>query len=206
MLPMSYSSDNPSVATVSDNMVTILSAGTAQITATQAGNAIYRPARPVTRTLTVGKAAQTITFSELPPKTFGDSLFALEATSSSGLPVSYSSGNTSVAQVNGSTLTIVGAGNTVITASQASNSNYLAAADVPQTVIVNKAAAAVTLGNLNHIYNGSPKSANVVTTPPGLAVVLTYNGSVTLPINAGSYPVVATVTTRITRAAPTARC
>lgn len=54
-------------------------------------------------------------------------------------------------------------------------------------------AAQVTLSNLAHTYNGSPKSATVTTTPPGLNVTVTYAGSTTPPTNAGSYQVVATV-------------
>jgi len=63
--------------------------------------------------------------------------FSLSATASSGLALSYASSNTSVATVSGSTVTIVGAGTTDITASQAGNANYTAASDVVQTLTVN---------------------------------------------------------------------
>ncbi|HTQ30818.1 MAG TPA: DNRLRE domain-containing protein [Opitutaceae bacterium] len=52
-LPVSFSSDNPAVATVSGNTVTIVGPGTATITASQAGNANYAAAPPVGQTLTV---------------------------------------------------------------------------------------------------------------------------------------------------------
>lgn len=54
--------------------------------------------------------------------------------------------------------------------------------------------AAVSLTDLNYTYDGSARSATVTTDPAGLTVVVSYNGSATLPVNAGSYPVVATVT------------
>jgi pectin methylesterase-like acyl-CoA thioesterase/pectate lyase len=54
--------------------------------------------------------------------------------------------------------------------------------------------AAVELSNLNYVYDGSPKSATVSTQPSGLTFDVTYNGSATPPSNAGSYTVVATVT------------
>src|SRR5690348_13486821 len=73
------------------------------------------------------KQNQTITFNPLANKTYGDAAFPLGATSSSGLTVSYSSSNTNVATVSGNTLTIVGAGSTTITASQAGSDNYNAA-------------------------------------------------------------------------------
>jgi hypothetical protein len=54
-------------------------------------------------------------------------------------------------------------------------------------------AAAVTLDGLAVIYDGAEKEVLVTTDPPGLAVEITYNGSPTVPVAAGSYAVVATV-------------
>lgn len=56
------------------------------------------------------------------------------------------------------------------------------------------ATATVTLSNLTQTYTGSAKSVTVTTNPAGLACSVTYNGSATQPTDAGSYPVVATVT------------
>jgi hypothetical protein len=53
--------------------------------------------------------------------------------------------------------------------------------------------ATVTLGNLNQVYDGTARSVTATTTPPGLAVSLTYNGSASAPTNAGSYEVIGTV-------------
>ncbi|MEX1045681.1 MAG: MBG domain-containing protein [Chthoniobacterales bacterium] len=61
-------------------------------------------------------------------------------------------------------------------------------------VTVTPASATVAVGNLSAVYDGSPKAASVTTSPPGLAVSVTYNGSASAPVNAGSYSVVATVT------------
>lgn len=58
---------------------------------------------------------------------------------------------------------------------------------------VAKAAAAVTLGELNFVYDGTPHAAATTTAPDGLTVAVTYNGSATVPVNAGSYAVVATI-------------
>lgn len=55
------------------------------------------------------------------------------------------------------------------------------------------AAAFVTLGDLEQIFDGAPKSVSVVTDPPGLAVTVTYDGSTTPPSETGSCPVEATV-------------
>jgi hypothetical protein len=61
------------------------------------------------------------------------------------------------------------------------------------TLVINKATASVILSNLWHTYNGSAKAAAVTTSPTGLVVIVTYNGSTSGPTNAGSYTVVATV-------------
>ena len=53
--------------------------------------------------------------------------------------------------------------------------------------------ATVTLGNLNQLYTGSAISVTASTTPPGLTVNLTYNGSPNAPTNAGSYTVIGTI-------------
>jgi hypothetical protein len=53
--------------------------------------------------------------------------------------------------------------------------------------------ATVTLSDLSQPYDGSGKSVTVTTDPADLATIVTYNGSGTLPINAGTYSVEATV-------------
>ena len=62
------------------------------------------------------------------------------------------------------------------------------------TLTISAASATVTLGSLNAVYDGSPHAVTVTTVPAGLAVSETYNGSTTVPTNAGSYAVVATIT------------
>jgi hypothetical protein len=46
---------------------------------------------------------------------------------------------------------------------------------------------------LNATYDGNPHAVTATTTPSGLAYAVTYNGSATVPTNAGSYYVVATI-------------
>jgi hypothetical protein len=135
-LPVSYISTNPAVATVSGNTVTIVSAGTTTIVASQAGDATYKVAANVKQTLTVGKLPQTISFAALPFKTLDSKSFKLGATTSSGLAVSYTSTNTAVATIVGNVVTIVGAGTTQIVASQAGDVTYKAAVEVTQELNV----------------------------------------------------------------------
>jgi hypothetical protein len=63
----------------------------------------------------------------------------------------------------------------------------------PATLTVTKGDATVTITNLSHTYNGTAKSASVSTSPAGLSVDVTYDGSATAPTNAGSYAVSAVV-------------
>jgi hypothetical protein len=57
-------------------------------------------------------------------------------------------------------------------------------------VVLAKTPATVTLSNLSQTYDGTAKSVTATTTPPGLAVDLTYYGSAAAPTNVGSYTVV----------------
>lgn len=143
--PVTFSSSNPSVASVNGNTVTVNAYGTVQITASQNGNANFFPAVNVSRSLTVRRLPQTITFTPLAPRVAGNPAFTLTATGgASGNPITYSSSNPSVATVAGNVVTINAAGNTLITASQAGNSIYNAAADVTQSLIVSASTQQLT--------------------------------------------------------------
>ena len=154
-------------------------------------------------TLAVGIASQSITFNPLAAKTYGDATFTLSATGgASGNPVTFSSSNTSVATISGTTVTIVGAGTTAITADQAGTSGAYATATAQQTLTVNKATITVTAASVSREYN----SANPVLTFSFSGFVNNENAAVisgeptvtttatqTSPV--GSYPVSATINT-----------
>jgi hypothetical protein len=85
------------------------------------------------------KANQLITFGSLSTKQYGDGSFDLTASADSDLEIIYSSSDPSVATIEGSQLTIVGAGSTEITASQLGNDIYFEAEDVSQTLVISPA-------------------------------------------------------------------
>jgi uncharacterized repeat protein (TIGR03803 family) len=147
-LPVSYSSSNTAVATVLGNTVTIVGVGTSMFTATQSGNVDYNDATPVAQTLTVNKAAQTITFAALADKTLGDAAITLTATASSGLAVSFSTANDKVT-LAGNVATLAKAGRATITAAQAGNTNYNAATSVNQSFCIKPAKPTVTVTNID---------------------------------------------------------
>lgn len=120
---------------VAGSTVHITGAGSCTITASQTGDGSYNPAPDVPQSFSTAKMDQTITFGVLGGKTVGDTDFAISATASSSLTVSFiASGNCSAA---GSTIHLTGAGSCTITASQAGNGNFNPAADVPRSFAIN---------------------------------------------------------------------
>lgn len=76
-LTVTYTSSNTAVATVSGNTVTILTPGTTIITASQAGNASYSAAIPVTQTLTVNTKSLTISSAAASNKVYNGTTAAV---------------------------------------------------------------------------------------------------------------------------------
>src|SRR5205823_4713180 len=132
--------------TVSGNTVALAAAGSCTITASQGGNSNFNPAPDVPRTFSIAKADQTITFGALAARTYGDANFTVGATASTGLAVTFSASG--ACTVSGTTVTITGAGSCTITASQAGDTNYNAAPNVPQTFTIAKADQTITFSPL----------------------------------------------------------
>jgi hypothetical protein len=126
-LPITYTSAATNVATVLGNVVTIVGTGTAMITASQLGNALYSAAKPMVQNLTVAKANQTITLKPTTPIVYTNGgIINFNGTASSGFPLTYTSSKTNIISiVNGMAQGIMqGRGTTSITATQAGNSNF----------------------------------------------------------------------------------
>ncbi|NJK95405.1 MAG: hypothetical protein HC905_11275 [Bacteroidales bacterium] len=197
-LSVAYASSNPAVATIVAGKIHIISSGSSIITASQAGDANYNAATNVTQTLTVNKASQTITFGALPGKTYGDVDMDPAASSSSGLTVSYSSGNTAVATIVAGKIHITGAGSAVITASQSGDGNYSAASNVTQTLTVVKANQSITFGPLTSKLPTDPDFNPGASSNSGLAVAYSSSNPGVATIVAGNVHIVGVGTTTIT--------
>ncbi|WP_159456159.1 MBG domain-containing protein [Chitinophaga eiseniae] len=146
-------------------------------------------------TLTVGPADQSISFTAITDKTYGNAAFTLNATASSTLPVSYRivSGP---ATINGNTVTLTGAGTVTIAASQPGNSAFKPAAAVNRTFNVAKATLTVTAKNDTRTYNGAAYTGGNEADYTGfvngdnagrLTGTLTYSGTSQGAVNAGKY-------------------
>jgi sugar lactone lactonase YvrE len=120
---------------------------------------------------------QTITFPVIPTQTFGSGPIPLNATASSGLPVSYAV-TSGAATVNGNMLTITGASSVTVQASQSGNNNYAPATSVAQTFTVNQAAQTITFTQNSPAYAPYGSSFTVAATASsGLAVSFTSAGA-----------------------------
>lgn len=171
--------------------------GTYPITVTGATAANYNITH-INGTLTVvPKTTQTITFNTPATKTYGNAPFAAGATSTNNtIPITYTSSNPAVATVSGSTITITGAGTSVITAMQAGNDGYFPAPNVSRTLTVNKANLTIKVsdtvkitGQLNPVftitYTGFVygQTSAALTTQPVAATTAVMNSS------PGYYPI-----------------
>ncbi|MEV6926313.1 MBG domain-containing protein [Dactylosporangium sp. NPDC051485] len=143
-------------------------------------------------TLVVAKAAQTITFPELPGRTFGDNPVRLAASTAAGLPVAYTAAGPCT--VAGATLSITGAGQCTVTAAQGGDANHTAAAPVSRSFAVAKGAVTIALTGLSQVYSGTAREVQAAVDPAGAGTVrITYDGSPTPPTVAGTYHVVVRV-------------
>ena len=206
-LALTYASSATNVATVnaSTGAVTLVAAGTATITATFAGNDNYNTAN-ASYTLTVSKAdavEATLSFaSTTATATYGGTVSAPALTNPQSLPLTWTSSNQNVATVgtNGA-VTVVGAGETTISAAFAGNDDYKAKT-VSYTLTVAKATPTVTFSaaTASAKMGESFTAPTATTTPAGLA--LTYASSATnvATVNAstGAVTLVAAGTATIT--------
>ena len=207
-LTLAYASSNTKVATVdaSTGAVTLVSAGETTITVSFAGNDNYNAASD-SYTLTVAKAdavSSDLSFaSETATATFGDAtVTSPELTNPHQLPLTWNSSNEGVATVGASgVVTIVGAGETVISAAFAGNDTY-GANTISYTLTVNKFQPKITFASTSvtaKVGEGftPPK---VTTDPKDLEFVYTSSDENVAKVDAstGEVTIVGSGTTRIT--------
>ena len=149
------------VATLADvgdgtGTLTLTGEGTVTVTALQGGNDTYEAATDVTRTITVSKQAQAITFSDPASDmtgTVGNTIALMATTNATGLEVSFAispaAGVATLADAGDGTgtLTLIGEGTVTVTASQMGDATYQAAVDVTRTITVSKQAQAITFSD-----------------------------------------------------------
>ncbi|WP_316790812.1 MBG domain-containing protein [Pedobacter frigoris] len=151
----------------------------------------------------VGKLSQGITLAATGTAQYGDADIDLAATASSGLGVTYTSGDPGVATIVNGKVHILSAGIVTIYANQSGNTAYNAAPQAQQVLTINKLPLIITAGNRSKTYGDAVTFAGTEFTAAGLingntvtGVTLTSTGSVVTATVAGStYPIVASAAT-----------
>jgi uncharacterized cupin superfamily protein len=133
-LPVTFAASGS--CSLAGSTLTITGTGSCTVTASQGGDGNYDAAAPVSRTFAIAKAAQTITFAPLVNKRLGDPDFALSASASSGLPVTFTAAGKCKLTGGGTKVHLTGVGSCTITASQGGNANYDAAPSVSRTFTI----------------------------------------------------------------------
>jgi hypothetical protein len=193
-LLVSFTSSDSGAVAVSGSIGTTIGAGTTTITASQAGDANTLPASPVSRTISVQKAFQTVTFPPFSTVTVGVAPITLNAVATSGLPITYLSFDSSVASISGNVLTVNNTGATNIRASQPGDANYFQATYIEQRITVDRGNQTITFPALAGRTFGDPSFSLPATTTSGLPItyqssnpsVATVNGSTAVITGAGS--------------------
>jgi hypothetical protein len=141
--PVTFSSLTGSICsiTLTGGSVAGLAAGTCTIAANQQGDANYYAPPQTTLSFTITQGTQTITLGTAPTVVVSGT-GSLSATSSAGLPVSFTSTTPATCTVSGSTVAGLAVGSCVIAGNQAGNINYTAAAQVTQTINIGASVAA----------------------------------------------------------------
>jgi hypothetical protein len=143
-LAVTFTSQTPTICTVSGTRTTLLAVGACTIRAAQSGNASFTAAPNVDQSFAISKQSQTITFNTIPSRILSVSTFDLNATTSSGLLPTFASLTATICTVNGDRLTTVALGTCTVRASQAGNSKVDAAASVDQSFSVTSPASCST--------------------------------------------------------------
>ena len=135
-----------------------------------------------TGTLVISKATAAVTLGNLAATYSGIAKAATATTTPAGLAVAFTYNGAATPPTNVGSYAVIGTIN---------DTNYQGKAT--GTLVISKSVATAALGNLAAVYSGTAKPVTATTTPAGLPVTITYNGSATVPKNAGTYAVIATI-------------
>ena len=133
------------IGSISGNVLNVLKPGTTNITVSQASNDFYSPVSKVI-SLTVNKATPTLDFPEI-TKNYGDSDFTPNVTTNSSGNKTFSVSDTSIANSLGSSLSIVGIGQTSVRVNIDETENYLSISG-STTMTVNKGAPTIIFNDI----------------------------------------------------------
>jgi hypothetical protein len=172
--------------------------GTCTTNANQAGNGNYNAAFQATQTTAASKAAQSVALTVPATKVATDAPFQVSGTATSGLPVALglSSGPCTI---SGSTVTITGTGDCVVSGDQAGDGNWLAAPTAQSTIAISKAGQTISFAAIPSKTVGDSDFDLSATASSGLPVTFflpasdpcTLSGSTVHLVHAGTCHVTA---------------
>ena len=180
-LPVTFSVASGPGAIDGGTNLSFTGAGTVSVVATQAGDADWLPAA-ATNAVAVSKVAATVALGSLNQTYDGTAKSATATTDPAGLAVDFTYDGSGTAPTAAGSYAVTGTINDAIYHGTDAG-----------TLAIAKAAATVTLTNLDQAYDGAPKFAAATTDPAGLAVDFTYDGSTNAPTARGGYAVTGTV-------------
>ncbi len=189
-LPVSVTVDPAaaSVCSVSGSTLSFIGVGTCTVDADQSGNADWSPAITTQQSFTVLPASQTLGFTSTAPAhaSYQGPTYAVSATASSGLPVSFTvdPAAASVCSASGSTVSFIGVGTCTVDADQSGSSDYSPAAQVKQSFGVGKATPDITWAKPSPIRYGtalSSKQLDAAASVPGTFSFMPGSGTVLAP-------------------------
>ncbi|MEP0365873.1 MAG: Ig-like domain-containing protein [Cyclobacteriaceae bacterium] len=178
-------------ATLSGGEVSITGVGSITIVATQAGDDTFNPAAAVSQTFAAAKAPLTATADDQ-AITYGDDIPVLTITYQ-GFVAGESASDLDEEPLTSTTASSASdAGEYAITLTGGASVNYeIMLADGSLTI--NKAAATITISDLEFDVDGTAKMPTITTDPADLNFTVTYDGAPTAPSAAGSYEVIVTI-------------
>lgn len=159
--------------TITDSIALITGTGDVVVTAAQAGNDFFNPATNVIRLFKISKGDQVITFSELEDVQYADQTIPYTVTADSGLPLTIAVEGPAENTADG--LKITGVGTVTISASQAGNDLYNAAA-YSRSFEVTKGDQELIISNSGGPFVPGDSSVITATSSVGLEVSLTVEG------------------------------
>lgn len=193
--PMTQQSAGCSPVTVTDSYIPQSAVADGNINIFISGNLNFDPCYYAYAVLRYTyRDEQEITFDSLGMKKYGDAPFVLNATSTSGLPVSFTSSNPTIASISGNTVSILKAGTVIINAIQVGNANYNPARVVQQVLTVNKAPLTASANNKSKTYGDENPNLTIsysgfVRGDTALKIAPDISTAASQYSNVGSYPI-----------------
>jgi hypothetical protein len=173
-----------------------LAAGLCVVQADQSGNLDFAAAPRVTQSVTVAKAAQVVTFVSAPPTSqiVGVTFTAAATVSPSGLSLVYTA-NGACSMQSATVVVLNSVGTCNVVASQAGNSNFLAAS-ATQSFAVAKGTQTISFTSVSPVNPtaGTTFMPVAVAQPSGLTVVITVDPSSTTVCSIGAANLVSLAT------------